>query len=159
MEIHHGVLSDQICKLIVDYRNNWFRKVPHSPYLFKQGTSEYFKVKLKENVHPKELFEYVNNIIPTGYLLNGIHLLHYKKGGGCKKHLDVGSNLTIITALNDDFKGGELIVDNIQQNMRKGTACIFNGAKYQHSVNPVIEGERFSFNIWCSQITVNKSIL
>ena len=44
--------------------------------------------------------------------------------------------------LNDDFEGGELIVNNKVVPKEKGMAILFDGSLF-HEVTPVLSGERF----------------
>ena len=45
--------------------------------------------------------------------------------------------------LNDDFKGGELIFDNITVRPQKGQLVYFTGDEV-HNVNSVLEGDRYT---------------
>jgi hypothetical protein len=50
---------------------------------------------------------------------------------------------TSIVFLNDDFEGGELIVDNCIIKPKKNQLVLFTGNE-PHMVNPIINGERFT---------------
>jgi hypothetical protein len=50
---------------------------------------------------------------------------------------------TSIVFLNDDFAGGELIVDNCIIKPKKNQLILFTGNE-PHMVNPIINGERFT---------------
>jgi hypothetical protein len=50
---------------------------------------------------------------------------------------------TSIIFLNDDFEGGELIVDNCIIKPKKNQLVLFTGNE-PHMVNPIINGERFT---------------
>ena len=50
---------------------------------------------------------------------------------------------TSIVFLNDDFEGGELIVDNCIIKPKKNELVLFTGNE-PHMVNPIINGERFT---------------
>ena len=74
----------------------------------------------------------------------------YTEGGHLADdfHYDGGSVLTIVAALNDDYKGGEFATlepDGSQRlhPLRKGSAVCLVSHKY-HSVRPVLRGERRS---------------
>jgi hypothetical protein len=50
---------------------------------------------------------------------------------------------TSIVFLNDNFKGGELIIDNCVLKAKKNQLVLFTGNE-PHMVNPIIDGERFT---------------
>ena len=74
------------------------------------------------------------------------YFTYYPLGGKHTKHTDssLGFNRDwIITLyLNDDFEGGELVINNQVSPKKKGTAVLFNGYTF-HEVRPVTKGDRF----------------
>ena len=56
---------------------------------------------------------------------------------------------TIIFTLNDEFQGGELMVNGHMLKCRKGTMIAFNNnTRTFHSVEPISRGVRFTLCIW-----------
>ena len=73
---------------------------------------------------------------------NSKHDLHYDTTRD-------STNLTSITYLNDDYKGGETAFDNgIIIKPEVGKTVFFDGKDYLHGVNPIIEGQRYVMAIW-----------
>ena len=107
-------------------------------------------------------FDYSNKI--NNYLTNflGIRgiiaypelmqLTIWKKNSKHNLHYDVtrdSTNLTSITYLNDDYKGGETVFDNgIVIKPEVGKTVFFDGKDYLHGVNSIIEGQRYVMAIW-----------
>ena len=83
----------------------------------------------------------------------------YEKGGFMSSHCDnihhshgqkYGYPLaTVLLFLNDDFKGGEFIVSELQLNIKKGDAIIFpSNFMFPHEVKAVKLGTRWSIVTW-----------
>ena len=74
------------------------------------------------------------------------YFTHYPIGGKHTKHKDSSSGFNrdwIITLyLNDDFEGGELVINDEVAPIKKGSAVLFNGWTF-HEVLPVTKGDRF----------------
>jgi predicted 2-oxoglutarate/Fe(II)-dependent dioxygenase YbiX len=58
--------------------------------------------------------------------------------------------LSLLGILNDDYQGGEFIMfDNLQLDLQAGDLLIFpSNFMYPHRVEPVTNGERYSFISW-----------
>jgi hypothetical protein len=52
-------------------------------------------------------------------------------------------NFTLVILLNDNFKDGELMIEDIPANLKKGEVLIFNSNR-THYVDKVTEGERYT---------------
>jgi predicted 2-oxoglutarate/Fe(II)-dependent dioxygenase YbiX len=89
------------------------------------------------------------------------HYIKYPPGAGMDTHCDHVRNqfdgtkrgipiLTLLVVLNDDYKGGEIIVwDDNSITPNAGEAMIFpSNFLYPHKVNEVLEGTRYSFVVW-----------
>lgn len=81
---------------------------------------------LKEDVVDRLRIQHVDNQIKVVEKPHG-HFLPY----------------SFVIFLNDDFKGGELIFDNITIRPQKGQLVYFTGDE-THSVNSVLEGDRYT---------------
>ena len=53
-----------------------------------------------------------------------------------------------ITFLNDNFKGGEAVVEGIEITPILGRTYYFDGNMYQHAVLNVIKGSRHTLGLW-----------
>lgn len=95
-------------------------------------------------------------------------LLHYKKGGHYKPHIDseapwkapngdilwkkcMDRDLSTILFLNDDFEGGDLVFPDLRIVIRPEPGlllCFPSSAWYRHGVEPVISGDRYTMVTW-----------
>jgi len=91
-----------------------------------------------------------------------IRFNRYKKNQIMSKHCDLIHSLfpgkpkgvpilSIVAALNDNYKGGEFIMfDDYQIKIKTGDVLIFPSTfLYPHLVKPVTKGTRYSFVSWC----------
>ena len=76
----------------------------------------------------------------------------WPKGSMQHLHLDdsrTTTSLTSITYLNDDFEGGETYFENgVSVKPKKGKTVFFDGKKYKHGVNKMIQGNRYVCACW-----------
>ena len=92
----------------------------------------------------KEVKELNKNYIPTDW----ITLLLYKKGDFFNKHTDASSYPGYLSAgylLNEDFSGGEFVIENEKLSSNIGDLFTF-GRDDNHYVTPVTEGIRYSIH-------------
>ena len=100
--------------------------------------------------------EYKNCIIKntTPFRIN-----RYSVGGFMSEHCDNIHHshgqkygypqATVLLFLNDDFKGGQFIVSELQLNIKKGDAIIFpSNFMFPHEVKKVTSGTRWSIVSW-----------
>lgn len=84
----------------------------------------------------------------------------YEKGEYMREHMDHIKSLfdgesrglpavSLIGLLNDDYEGGELVINGEDYPLKKGELVIFpSNFMYMHKVNPVLSGKRFSYVAW-----------
>ena len=99
----------------------------------------------------------------NGFSINNIEFLKYVKGGHYIFHHDDCANnprtFSCIYFVNDDYEGGELCFSTLGSSANKiphltvspqaNSLIIFPSSfLYQHKVNPVIKGERYSIISW-----------
>jgi len=115
-------------------------------------------VELSNNLNP---FKGINYIKVPKYSFN-----RYGEGDFLDWHPDNheilnGATITFIIQLNDDYEGGDVkyITDGTNQTTPKktGSVLIFD-SNIVHSVDEVINGIRYSLNVWPSK-TIKQSIL
>ena len=71
----------------------------------------------------------------------------YPQGSSKNFHLDTASEKTTgtsVTFLNDDFIGGEAVIEGVQIAPIKGRTYYMDGKVYKHAVLNVIKGARFT---------------
>lgn len=110
------------------------------------------------------LTTYFNDVVSGAAIISQISEIrfnHYFVGTTMRKHIDHihsifdGKNkgipvLSIIGALNDDYKGGEFVFfEDYEVKLRAGDIMIFpSNFMYPHEVKEVTEGNRYSFASW-----------
>ena len=77
---------------------------------------------------------------------SNMYVCMYEKGDVCKLHSDP-STYTILLALNNAYAGGEVIVDQQEIPLCIGDCILFKGDT-KHEVKEIIDGVRWSLNIW-----------
>jgi predicted 2-oxoglutarate/Fe(II)-dependent dioxygenase YbiX len=90
----------------------------------------------------------VDKIIGAQEVIYSIHMIRYKQGDSCVKHIDRSSKHTYIFMLSDGFEGGELFIDGVNSHIGKGDVVSFNGQKQYHEVTEVISGVRDVLVVW-----------
>ena len=109
-------------------------------------------IKLYKNKHP-----YMKYFAPNK--ASDFRVNRYSKGGFMNEHTDNihhshGQQYgfpqgSILYFLNDDYKGGELIMCDMVYKPKKNSAIIFpSNFMFPHSVNRVLEGTRYSIIAW-----------
>lgn len=103
----------------------------------------------------KKLINFITNFLGsrgvTAYP-ETIQITIWKENSKQDMHFDItreSTNLTSITYLNEDYLGGETVFDNgIVIRPEIGKTVFFDGKKYLHGVNPIIQGTRYVLAIW-----------
>ena len=62
-------------------------------------------------------------------------------------HYDDYCDYTLVCYLNDDYFGGETVVENMTYYPKSGKMILFNSSKNKHSVNTII-GNRYTYISW-----------
>ena len=89
-----------------------------------------------------------------------IHIVTYKTGDKCDRHLDRSSNGTYITLLDNSFTGGALKVNDKVCELNTGDTAVFNGQREYHEVSLVESGVRQVLVVWTgNRPSSNKSTL
>ena len=90
----------------------------------------------------------------------GVRFNKYSVGEGIKEHVDHIHSLfdgerkgipiiSIVGTLNDDYEGGEFLINDEVIDFKQGDMLIFPSCfLYPHMVKPVIKGTRYSWVLW-----------
>ena len=137
--IKDNTLSEEEIKKLLEFTN-----YPNE----KWGDS--FTVDINHN-HPsvtKILNQSVDNKFKNVELAQ---IVSYPLGGSMPFHFDHARKTTTgasITFLNDNFIGGEALVEAIKISPIKGRTYYFDGRMYKHAVLNVVKGIRHTLSIW-----------
>ena len=110
-----------------------------------------------------ELFSRVINSVTTlcktfesEIVLDYVGVVRWPIGTYMKPHLDDNNVhrpdvFAAMLYLNDDFKGGSTIFEDIEVKPEKGKLVIFSNSQHLHYVSKVEEAERFVLSFWYSR--------
>ena len=166
----YNVVPKEVCEQIVNaYENDeewkthsWYNNVSDEK---KSHHSKELDVLYNKNLDVLKQFliislqKYYDELKLTGLVSNhsNIRLNKYKPGTIMSEHFDLirrNKNdgipvLTFLGALNDDFKGGQFVLNKEELKMKQGDIVIFPSTfLYPHSVKEVLKGTRYTFVTW-----------
>lgn len=123
-----------------------------------QGEYEYYQipghVSGKDYYSIISLAELVRSAVSHDSNYQYIHYIditEYPTGVSKPFHYDVARVTTTassITYLNDDFIGGQTVIDGITVQPLTGRTVYFNGKTQNHCVMDVIKGSRYTLSMW-----------
>ena len=86
------------------------------------------------------------------YRITEIQVLKYGIGGHYNFHVDPGEiiprTVSSVFFVNDDYEGGETVINNIKIKPKKGSIVIFSNGLYLHNVNKIKNKERYTLIAW-----------
>jgi hypothetical protein len=88
---------------------------------------------------------------PNYQYIHYIDITEYPQGVSKPFHFDVARYTTTassITYLNDDFIGGQTVIDGISVQPLTGRTVFFDGKSNNHCVMDVIKGARYTLSMW-----------
>jgi len=148
-----NVLTIDECKnLIHIYQKN-------KEYAHEWGNPTFYPLNFNKILIDKEIvfniyqkIEQTTNKYFTNNILEWCEIVKWPCNSWQEYHLDISSKnttLTSITYLNDSFDGGCTIMhDGTKIKPKMGRTLIFDGNKYIHGVEPILNGERYTFPVW-----------
>ena len=101
-----------------------------------------------------ELVKKVQNHVANDKRFNNVEsaqIITYPTGVSKSFHLDGARETTTgtsVTFLNDDFVGGEPMIEGIKISPIAGRTYYIDGKMYQHAVLNVIKGSRHTLTVW-----------
>lgn len=75
-----------------------------------------------------------------------MYITKYEAGEFCKRHFDP-VDITVIILLNNDFTGGNFILERFKPKLNAGDMIVFDKGTY-HNVTEVTSGCRYALSIW-----------
>ena len=159
IEVKHNVISPSQIEYLINYWNNIECKTFTDTNVWDINSTA--KTKIVSDIRNVEIIgikkksiefltEILNNCfsqVMSEFVLEGPHYFTYYPIGG--KHSLHGDGIdsfdrkwVITLMLNDDFGGGELVIDGNVMPKEKGCAILYDG-NLLHEVREVTSGERF----------------
>ena len=99
----------------------------------------------------KKLNNYFNfhNFEETNYLKGfNMEIVLWPTASLMDPHHDVGDKFSFIIYLNNNYEGGETIIDGIEIKPKVGRLIIFSNGFYLHQVNKITKGKRYTLIAW-----------
>ena len=98
----------------------------------------------------EKILERLNNMITFFNFKNvdNMEIVSWPEGSRMKPHYDEGDFLSFLVYLNDDYLGGETIINNIKFKPNQGAIVIFSNGLYLHEVNKIEKGNRYTLIAW-----------
>jgi len=75
-------------------------------------------------------------------------LVIWPKGSKMGRHFDLNDKYSTIVYLNDDFEGGETIIEGLKFKPKAGSLLLFSNGTKIHEVKEIINGERYTLATW-----------
>ncbi len=79
---------------------------------------------------------------------DNLEIVMWPKDSFMNLHCDNKDTLAFIIYLNEDYVGGETIVDKKKIEPKTGRVVIFSNGRLEHSVNKIEEGTRYTLIGW-----------
>ena len=131
-------LDNKTCDELVNYFNN-----------NTQNTKKYRNTYILKYTYKPILEKLCKNITFFNFKnVDNMEIVLWPKGSFMDPHYDEGDYLSFIVYLNDNYKGGETIINDISIKPKKGSIVIFSNGSYLHNVNKVIDKERYTLIAW-----------
>ena len=159
-------ISSSICSQLIDifHRNEnlsseWGKTYPLEIIHLKENNEEDF-------INSKRVSQYICNssILTFGSstYVECAQIVKWEDGGSQGSHFDdarKNTSLVSITYLNDDFEGGNTILNDLDLSIKPqvGKTIYFDGKKYEHQVSKISKGNRYTLAIWYTKF-VTESI-
>lgn len=129
--------------------------------LHKEKATEHNKTRPLDIQFTSFLNNKINSIAKkiNNSTIDWAQIVKWPKGTFQNLHLDTTSAQTTLTSicfLNDDFKGGELFLeDGTLFKPIKGRIVFFDGMYFKHGVKKIKEGTRHTIAIWYKKNAIN----
>ena len=131
-------LSAQDCNYFIKHFNN---NIDHTTPFRDRIVLKYKNDQIIEKLNSMITFFNFKNI-------DNMEIVKWPEGSVLAPHYDDGDFLTFIIILNDDFEGGESVIENIEIKPKLGDLIIFSNGLYLHEVKKITKGERFVLIAW-----------
>jgi hypothetical protein len=164
MVLKENFLSHEQCDSIIEfYKNNQDKAfelagLSHIQLFNKKNQDKTFEL---EGAFTIELFNYpefaplLNKIDAqiredfTGDMhIDNCEIVKWPIESFKRDHVDTGDKCVFLCYLNDDYTGGETVIENENFTPKKGSMIYFNNGNLSHRVNPVGENDRYILAGW-----------
>ncbi len=136
--IYENFLSNQECNNYINYfLSN------------KDKIKQYRNTFILKLFDPNLLNKLVNNFsIKKLNNPDNLEIVRWPENSFMDFHYDKGDDLSFIIYLNEDFLGGETIINDLNVKPKIGKIVIFSNGKLLHKVNKIDKGDRYTLIGW-----------
>ena len=80
--------------------------------------------------------------------IDNMEIVKWPTGSKMTLHRDEGDTFSWIIYLNDDFEGGDTVIDGIKIQPKIGRLVLFSNGFYEHEVKEITKGTRYTLIAW-----------
>tara|TARA_R110000744_G_scaffold308568_2_gene416611 strand:- start:213 stop:647 length:435 start_codon:yes stop_codon:yes gene_type:complete len=119
---------------------------------FKQSKDSVLKYRntFTLKIKPENILERINNQFKFHNFLkpDNCEIVMWPVDSYMKIHIDNGDKFSFFLYLNDDFEGGETVVEDITVKPKQGRIIIFSNGVMYHEVKQIKKNNRFMLAGW-----------
>lgn len=145
-------LTQDQCKFLIDFYKDYFTQYGIK---YSEGNNHLINLwKLKDkfefvNILHDKLIEHIKPIYNNDVVVDYFEVCERFPDTSMDIHTDYNhQKYTSIIYLNDDFEGGETVIEGIPIKAEVGKIVTFEGSKLYHGINEIKKASRFSMPIW-----------
>jgi len=138
MIIHRedNFLPEKYCTDLIDIFKTYDYTPYHDTFIFKYTDPEVLKKICK--TFPNYNLQFPDNM----------EIVQWPTNSQMSPHYDPGDRFAFIIYLNDNFTGGETVIDGVSISPKTGRLVLFNNGIYKHEVRQITEGTRYTLISW-----------
>lgn len=119
---------------------------------FKQSKDSVLKYRntFTLKIKPENILERINNQFKFHNFLkpDNCEIVMWPVDSYMKIHIDNGDKFSFFLYLNDDFEGGETVVEDITVKPKQGRIIVFSNGVMYHEVKQIKKNSRFMLAGW-----------
>ena len=119
---------------------------------FKQSKDSVFKYRntFTLKIKPENILDRINNQFKFHNFLkpDNCEIVMWPVDSYMKIHIDNGDKFSFFLYLNDDFEGGETVVEDITVKPKQGRIIVFSNGVMYHEVKQIKKNSRFMLAGW-----------
>ncbi len=148
-----------VCVNIIDLlkNNEKCKEIHRDTQLIDSRT--FAEYNIKENIFNKTILQIQNTAVSVygrDTYIETAQIVEWPTGSNQPPHCDMAREITkatSITYLNDDFEGGETYFtdQDLIIKPKRGKTVFFDGKKFEHGVQKITKGIRYTLALWYSK--------
>jgi len=133
----NNFLTNNVCNMLIGLLESSDKK-------------ERFRDTIVLNYRNNRILKRLYNLFNINLLLTpaDMQIVKWPTGSFMNEHYDTGDQYGVLIYLNDNFEGGETIIDKKKIKPKKGCGVLFTNGKLLHSVCKIKKGTRYVLPVW-----------